>query len=654
MNRLSLSLLLAICALLTSCATCPQPSGRSVDIDALWYAGSGPNMNQGASTTTITVQDNPTDRVRIGIFEDVALQTGVAWRATVWMAAFQAAMALEQEVSAWTIAVEVDNHGDRIDGPSAGGVLTAGMMAAMTGAPRDPSFAMTGTINPDGTIGYVSGVPEKFSAARDKGYTTLGHPAGQPQDTSLRTGKTVDLAATYGQGGTEVVPIRDVYDAYERLTGQSIKRPDPVDPAAMALPDSVRNALRQQATVWLGQAQQNFQDFKKLEVHNDHLATTWAAVDTRFRSAEGYLQKGHLAAAFWRGAQLFIQADTATTIGHVVRILDGAAKDPERIDELVLYTGSVMQTVDQRMVQTMGLFKKARATSPGDLMTLLDAHQAFGSALKSFRFALEARSKRAEPLGKVLEEVKAKKKPLDQATRNLLGEHVMAALNEVVRANVESIVARQSLAFRPPGATEREGRKKLLPLRRITRLARLLRQAADANITYFKSFVIDDIARGAGIHAQKLREEFADARYQRIREDPRVQEGIARTNLGKDNPAVDLLNLATAADIYLGASMLMAQYYGMRFVFAPDGTLTHIGRPDALPRLLEQAERTARAHAGRALEVYGEIPVASRLAYQVGRALSTEKDLTDRLDALNQFWRASLLSKLAVMLQRYR
>ena len=41
-----------------------------------------------------------------------------------------------------------------IDGPSGGGALTVGTMAAITGATVKPKIAMTGTIAPDGTIAY--------------------------------------------------------------------------------------------------------------------------------------------------------------------------------------------------------------------------------------------------------------------------------------------------------------------------------------------------------------------------------------------------------------------------------------------------------------------------------------------------------------------
>ncbi len=66
-----------------------------------------------------------------------------------------------------------------IGGPSAGGVMTIGVLAALTNKTIDNNVAMTGMINPDGTIGPVGGIPEKLKAAAQEGYKIFLIPAGQ-------------------------------------------------------------------------------------------------------------------------------------------------------------------------------------------------------------------------------------------------------------------------------------------------------------------------------------------------------------------------------------------------------------------------------------------------------------------------------------------
>ncbi|MEM5793150.1 MAG: S16 family serine protease [Candidatus Aenigmatarchaeota archaeon] len=66
-----------------------------------------------------------------------------------------------------------------VDGPSAGGILTLATIAAVEGKNTSKNFAMTGTIQEDGTIGQVSEIFAKAKAAADAGVTLLLIPKGQ-------------------------------------------------------------------------------------------------------------------------------------------------------------------------------------------------------------------------------------------------------------------------------------------------------------------------------------------------------------------------------------------------------------------------------------------------------------------------------------------
>jgi predicted S18 family serine protease len=57
----------------------------------------------------------------------------------------------------------------QIDGPSAGALMTAVVTAAIENRTLNQSITLTGTINPDGTIGAIGGVTDKAQAAKDSG-----------------------------------------------------------------------------------------------------------------------------------------------------------------------------------------------------------------------------------------------------------------------------------------------------------------------------------------------------------------------------------------------------------------------------------------------------------------------------------------------------
>ena len=66
-----------------------------------------------------------------------------------------------------------------VDGPSAGGAITASIYAALTKKSLNTNIMMTGTIENDGSIGTVGGVDKKATAARDQGAVKFLVPKGQ-------------------------------------------------------------------------------------------------------------------------------------------------------------------------------------------------------------------------------------------------------------------------------------------------------------------------------------------------------------------------------------------------------------------------------------------------------------------------------------------
>jgi len=74
---------------------------------------------------------------------------------------------------------QIKTEATAIGGPSAGAALTVATIAAIENKSLNPKVGITGTINPDGTIGLVGGIEEKAKASKDVGIEMFLVPEGQ-------------------------------------------------------------------------------------------------------------------------------------------------------------------------------------------------------------------------------------------------------------------------------------------------------------------------------------------------------------------------------------------------------------------------------------------------------------------------------------------
>ena len=127
---------------------------------------------------------------------------------------------------------------DAVDGPSAGAAITVALLAALRRVEVMDGIYITGTINSDGSVGKVGGVPYKALAAAEEGAETVIVPAGQGTVT-LYEPKTIQLGrrilTTYEKVtmtleeyllengyAVRVVEADSVLEAYMEFTGQPL------------------------------------------------------------------------------------------------------------------------------------------------------------------------------------------------------------------------------------------------------------------------------------------------------------------------------------------------------------------------------------------------------------------------------------------------
>lgn len=219
-------------------------AAHEVAVDALWFSMQGETAKGGTSAVIVGVEPNPRRSLRVGFYEDVAGGSGTTWRASGWMATALAYLTLGMDLSAYRISFDVAGH---IDGPSAGGLLTTALLAALLGDTVRPEATMSGIINPDGTIGPVGGIPHKIDGAAERGKKLVLIPYGQRFDMDMKLKQPVDLVERGRARGVEVREVRHLAEAYATLTGHPLPLAKPTSHAEPEVSPAVQAKVRDRA-----------------------------------------------------------------------------------------------------------------------------------------------------------------------------------------------------------------------------------------------------------------------------------------------------------------------------------------------------------------------------------------------------------------------
>jgi predicted S18 family serine protease len=233
------------------------------------------------------------------------------WHATTWQAALTASQLLDYDPRATQATLSVSG---RIDGPSAGALLTVGVLAGAQGHTIDPDMTMTGTINPDGQIGPVGGIPYKIEGAARAGKKVVLIPKIKPLEYDERANELVDLVLHGKKHGVEVRLVNDIWGAYQEFTGKPLPRRGDVDPPALPLRASKQ--LESRIDRWLAYDTASREKYKAWgeRGQNDYADALFEeAADCR-KKAERLRLQGHYAAAYADAQWAAIYA----TAGHQV------------------------------------------------------------------------------------------------------------------------------------------------------------------------------------------------------------------------------------------------------------------------------------------------------------------------------------------------
>lgn len=226
-RSLSSTIALALCSAvvgvtLTACtpqvgSLSSQNGGTKVTVPALWVDAK--NNVGGTENATVWVGHDSVQQFEVRLADLNAQGAGAAWQAASASAA--AVGTLMSGVDPTDLAFNFGVTG-KIDGPSAGGILTVGVLAAIRQTPLKPGITMTGTISPDGSLGIVAGIGAKMKGASEKGYKLVLLPRSAANNKINVSGVNTSYE-DYGQSlGISVQYVDNVAQAYEIFTGNKL------------------------------------------------------------------------------------------------------------------------------------------------------------------------------------------------------------------------------------------------------------------------------------------------------------------------------------------------------------------------------------------------------------------------------------------------
>ena len=224
----------------TSCGN-TSDDVRTVEVNALWYGvNQESGESQGGVTPVLIRFSARSNELDIDVADQKSSGAGSQWVAASWLGATTSL--LDHTVDPATVRLMFEIS-ESIDGPSAGALMAVGVAAALRGDSIHPRMAMTGTIEVDGSIGGVGGLPQKVKGAASAGVETVLIPSGQRTVQASGSGDLVDLVDMGTELGVTVREVDDIAQAYQVMTGKELDGAD-LAPVSDPLTDSFEKKLQ--------------------------------------------------------------------------------------------------------------------------------------------------------------------------------------------------------------------------------------------------------------------------------------------------------------------------------------------------------------------------------------------------------------------------
>ncbi len=586
----------------------------------------------------ITVGPNTDNEPNVAIAGDLSGGQGGSWRAGVWMSAHQASTSVGRDLTDYAISSR--GYGF-IDGASASALFTATMMAAMMGLPIKSEFTMTGTVNPDGTVGPVGGIPNKFMAALQKGKKILGYPIGQRFARDEHTKELVDLQELAAQAGGRAVEVATVYDAYQLLTGEAFPHPRPLSTSEMSLPRSVHQRLGEYTQKWskvFATYGKGFmaQKVEKIPAAADRMNTAYKYM----KKSSELLQEGSVAAAYDFAQRGGAWAFTSFWYARFLRLAVH-----KQFKEIYSTTMQLKKSEKKVFDQLQAL----RIQRPGTVDQLVAVISAYEQLVEAWAYTENGNILLKQTMANIQ---KMQKTPPKKDPTGLMFEWFYDTALKYSLAEIKQAKAGNFLTFHvTPSAPY------AMDPARLRRVAKVFLAAAQANLIYFEEIFVPMFVKALGkspaIVKNILKSQIG--KYLLATLCLRFPQFVLSKAWGENAVETAFAQVAGSMGSYFNSSMLITKYYSLKLNIVDKimgkGTVQSVPRLKALVSMIGHAEKSVRINAALAQKHAGTVPTSAKVFYHIGMTMK-EMMPSLKIKALEMFWRASMECQLAVMLSR--
>ncbi len=604
--RGSVALLTIVALMSVGLVASPAGAGneKSVHVDALFFRNGDPPSG-GSNGATIRMRTGGSE-FRVGFTEDEVAGTGDQWRAAGWNAATVATLITGSPLTGVEITYDVEGL---IDGPSAGGLLTVGVLSLLRGDKLKKNVIMTGTINPDGTIGPVGGIPYKLQGAIDKNKTVMLIPDGQRNSADF-DGNLVDMVDLGRENDIEVVEVADIYEAYEEFTGKELPRLE--SGGDTELSPKAYDTLENLTQRWLSEADSSAGAFNALDpTIQQAVSDFFIQASDAYDAANAFTASGVQAGAYSKALEAAAFANAAAKTGQALQIFATQGIDAfvSQIQSSAAIAGKIDSFFD-------GL-KNFRPKTLTEASGLIDA---YGSAIDAIALSDYANN--------LFDAALQAATPDETVGLLILG----AVLLEIAGTSVDAAEELQSFSSDLSGP-------KITAATKVDDIAKFFRRAAEANLEAFDTVIIKSEAESAGVSEDAVRSFFADNDFDYLLA---LSGGNAISDelgdfIGNAKSGA-YANLGGAVALYSRSATLIEKYYALGAQFDDGLNLIGLTHEGSLTTALDLAEEQAAGVIGVLREKKTD-PALIVGTFEIA-GVDREGTLDDKLQALSSLYSA--------------